>query len=98
VGPEDRRLGAVVWGYDVRPAVKEQVQSLGAKFLEFELGEKDTEDKGGYAKQLSPETQARQQQWLADQIKTFDVASARSNAKKTGTGLVGIIIGLLTCS
>src|SRR5437667_6431731 len=68
-----RRLGAVVWGYDVRPAVKEQVQSLGAKFLEFELGEKDTEDKGGYARQLSAETQKRQQEWLADQIKTFDV-------------------------
>ena len=68
-----RRLGAQVWGYDVRPAVKEQVESLGAKFLQFELGEKDTEDKGGYARQLSAEAQQRQQQWLADQIKGFDV-------------------------
>jgi NAD(P) transhydrogenase subunit alpha len=68
-----RRLGAVVWGYDVRPVVKEQVESLGAKFLQFELGEKDTEDKGGYAKQLSAEAQKRQQEWLAQQTSTFDV-------------------------
>src|SRR5207302_7940104 len=67
-----RRLGAVVWGYDVRPAVKEQVESLGAKFLEFPLEEQDLEDRGGYAKALSSEAQARQQQWLADQIKGFD--------------------------
>jgi NAD(P) transhydrogenase subunit alpha len=68
-----RRLGAMVWGYDVRPAVKEQVESLGAKFLQFELGEKETEDKGGYARQLSAETQQRQQQWLAEQTQGFDV-------------------------
>ncbi|TMA80783.1 MAG: hypothetical protein E6J77_17910, partial [Deltaproteobacteria bacterium] len=47
-----RRLGAQVWGYDVRPIVKEQVESLGAKFLEFDLGVADAEDKGGYAKAL----------------------------------------------
>jgi NAD(P) transhydrogenase subunit alpha len=68
-----RRLGAVVWGYDVRPVVREQVESLGAKFLQFELGEKDVEDKGGYARELAVETQKRQQQWLADQTKGFDV-------------------------
>jgi NAD(P) transhydrogenase subunit alpha len=67
-----RRLGAQVWGYDVRPAVKEQVESLGAKFLEFQLGTKDTEDKGGYAKELSEEDKKRQQQWLADQTRDFD--------------------------
>jgi proton-translocating NAD(P)+ transhydrogenase subunit alpha len=67
-----RRLGAVVWGYDVRPAVKEQVESLGAKFLELQLEEKDLEDRSGYARQLSAEAQARQQQWLADQTKDFD--------------------------
>src|SRR5437763_15347831 len=48
-----RRLGAVVWAYDVRPVVKEQIESLGAKFLEFQLTEKELEDRGGYAKQLS---------------------------------------------
>jgi len=68
-----RRLGAQVSGYDVRPAVKEQVESLGAKFLEFQLSQKDTEDKGGYAKELSEEDKKRQQQWLADQTKDFDV-------------------------
>jgi H+-translocating NAD(P) transhydrogenase subunit alpha len=67
-----RRLGAVVWGYDVRPAVKEQIESLGAKFLELQLEEKDLEDRGGYARELSAEAQARQQQWLADQTKEFD--------------------------
>ena len=67
-----RRLGAQVWGYDVRPAVKEQVESLGAKFLQFELNAKDLEDKGGYAKELSEQDKVRQQQWLADQTKEFD--------------------------
>jgi NAD(P) transhydrogenase subunit alpha len=67
-----RRLGAVVWGYDVRPVVKEQVESLGAKFLELTLEEGNLEDRGGYAKQLSAEAQARQQEWLADQTKDFD--------------------------
>ena len=68
-----RRLGSVVWGYDVRPVVKEQVQSLGAKFLEFDLGEKDTQDKGGYAKELSPEAKRKQQELLAEKTKEFDV-------------------------
>ena len=68
-----RRLGAQVWGYDVRPVVKEQVESLGAKFLQFELSGKDLEDKGGYAKELSAEDKVRQQQWFADQTKEFDV-------------------------
>jgi NAD(P) transhydrogenase subunit alpha len=68
-----RRLGAQVWGYDVRPVVREQVESLGAKFLQFELSGKDLEDKGGYAKELSDEDKVRQQQWLADQTKEFDV-------------------------
>lgn len=68
-----KRLGAQIWGYDVRPVVKEQVESLGAKFLEFELGEKDTQDKGGYAKELSPEAKQKQQQMLAEKMKEFDV-------------------------
>jgi NAD(P) transhydrogenase subunit alpha len=68
-----RRLGAVVWGYDVRAAVKEQVESLGAKFLEFDIGVKDAEGAGGYAKELSAEAKAKQQQMLADKTKEFDV-------------------------
>jgi NAD(P) transhydrogenase subunit alpha len=68
-----RRLGAQVWGYDVRPVVKEQVESLGAKFLEFDLGVAEAEDKGGYAKALSAEQSRRQQEMLAQKTKEFDV-------------------------
>ena len=68
-----RRLGAQVWGYDVRPVVKEQVESLGAKFLEFDLGLTEAEDKGGYAKALSAEASRRQQEMLAEKTKDFDV-------------------------
>src|SRR2546422_242051 len=68
-----RRLGAQVWGYDVRPAVKEQVESLGAKFLELELGVADAEDTGGYARALSADAARRQQELLAEKTKEFDV-------------------------
>ena len=67
-----RRLGAVVSGYDVRAVVREQVQSLGAKFLEFDLGA-DAEAAGGYAKELTPEQQERQRQWMIEQIGANDV-------------------------
>lgn len=67
-----RRLGAVVSGYDVRAAVREQVQSLGAKFLEFDLGA-DAEGSGGYAKELSAEAQERQRAWMVAQIGANDV-------------------------
>ena len=67
-----RRLGAVVQGFDVRAAVKEQVESLGAQFLEFDLGG-DLEGAGGYAKELTPEQQARQQELMAEAIGKVDV-------------------------
>ena len=67
-----RRLGAVVSGYDVRAAVKEQVQSLGATFLEFDLGG-DAEGAGGYAKELTAEQQERQRVWMVEQIGANDV-------------------------
>jgi H+-translocating NAD(P) transhydrogenase subunit alpha len=67
-----RRLGAVVQGFDVRAAVKEQVESLGAKFLEFDLGG-DLEGEGGYARELTPEQQARQQELMAEAIGKVDV-------------------------
>ena len=67
-----RRLGAQVWGYDVRPVVKEQVESLGAKFLEFDLSLADAEDKGGYAKALSEEAGRRQQRMLGEKTREFD--------------------------
>ena len=66
-----RRLGAVVSGFDVRPAVREQVQSLGATFLD--LGVVGEETEGGYARELTPEEQARQQEALAERIPDFDV-------------------------
>jgi proton-translocating NAD(P)+ transhydrogenase subunit alpha len=65
-----RRLGAVVTGFDVRPVVKEQVESLGATFLELSVRGEETE--GGYAKELTPEQQAQQQQELAERISGFD--------------------------
>ncbi len=67
-----RRLGAVVQGFDVRAAVKEQVESLGAHFLEFDLGG-DLEGEGGYAKELTPEQQQRQQELMAEAIGKVDV-------------------------
>jgi NAD(P) transhydrogenase subunit alpha len=67
-----RRLGAVVQGFDVRSAVKEQVESLGARFLEFDLGG-DLEGAGGYAKELTAEQQARQQELMAEAIGKVDV-------------------------
>jgi NAD(P) transhydrogenase subunit alpha len=66
-----RRLGAVVSGFDVRPAVKEQVESLGAKFLE--LGVVGEETEGGYARELSEEEQRKQQDELEARIGDFDV-------------------------
>ena len=66
-----RRLGAVVSGFDVRPVVKEQVESLGASFLE--LGVVGEETEGGYARELSEEEQRRQQEELEARIGDFDV-------------------------
>jgi NAD(P) transhydrogenase subunit alpha len=66
-----RRLGAVVSGFDVRPAVKEQVESLGATFLE--LGVVGEETEGGYARELSEEEQRKQQEELEARIGDFDV-------------------------
>src|SRR6188472_561353 len=66
-----RRLGAVVSAFDVRPAVKEQVESLGARFLD--LGVQGEETEGGYAKELTPEQQAAQQKALEERVPDFDV-------------------------
>jgi H+-translocating NAD(P) transhydrogenase subunit alpha len=66
-----RRLGAVVAGFDVRPAVREQVESLGASFLD--LGVSAEETAGGYASELTPQQQAQQQAALEERIPDFDV-------------------------
>lgn len=68
-----RRLGAVVEAYDVRAAAGEQVQSLGAKFLEVDLGGLKTEDAGGYAVELSEEAMERGRQLIAERARAADV-------------------------
>lgn len=68
-----RRLGAVVEAYDVRAAAGEQVRSLGAKFLDVDLGGIATEDKSGYAKELSEEALERGRDLIAKTAKTADV-------------------------
>ncbi|HET7268691.1 MAG TPA: NAD(P) transhydrogenase subunit alpha [Oleiagrimonas sp.] len=65
-----RRLGAQVEGYDVRPETREQVKSLGAKFLELGV---DASGSGGYARELSDDERAAQQQALADHLANVDV-------------------------
>lgn len=67
-----RRLGAQVWAYDVRPEVKEQVQSLGARFIELDVGESGA-GHGGYAKTLSEEAQRKEQQMLTEELKKADI-------------------------
>jgi proton-translocating NAD(P)+ transhydrogenase subunit alpha len=66
-----RRLGAVTWGFDVRDEVREQIESLGAKFLD--LGVRGEQTEGGYAKELTPEQQAQQQAELEKRLPDFDV-------------------------
>ncbi len=68
-----RRLGAVVEAYDTRPAVREQVESLGAKFVEFGLETRDAEAKTGYAKAQSEEFYQRQRQLMGRRVAEADV-------------------------
>ena len=67
-----RRLGAVVQAFDVRSAVKEQIESLGARFVELDMGLEDAEAAGGYARQLTEEEQAKQRDLLAIEIGKMD--------------------------
>jgi H+-translocating NAD(P) transhydrogenase subunit alpha len=68
-----RRLGAVVEAYDVRPAAKEQVQSVGAKFVELPLDASDAEDKGGYAKAQDESFYRRQREMMTKVVAASDV-------------------------
>lgn len=68
-----RKLGAVVEAFDVRPAVKEQVQSLGAKFIEVELSDEETETKGGYAKELTEDDKLKQRELIHQHAKKSDI-------------------------
>jgi len=67
-----RRLGAVVEAFDIRPTVKEEVQSLGAKFVEVQLNE-ETAAAGGYAKEISEASKQRTQEVVTEHIKQSDV-------------------------
>ena len=68
-----KRLGAQVEAFDVRPVVKEQVESLGAKFIQVEAGEDEGVGEGGYAKETSDEYKRLQQQLIHDHISKADV-------------------------
>jgi NAD(P) transhydrogenase subunit alpha len=68
-----RRLGAVVEGYDVRRAAGEQVRSLGATFLEVDLGGREMEDAGGYAVELTEEAMQRGRELIAEHARAADV-------------------------
>ncbi|MFY9270296.1 MAG: Re/Si-specific NAD(P)(+) transhydrogenase subunit alpha [Candidatus Manganitrophaceae bacterium] len=68
-----KRLGAVVEAFDTRPAAKEQVKSLGADFIELDLGQEAAEDSGGYAKELSAELYAREKALIAQRVKGADI-------------------------
>jgi NAD(P) transhydrogenase subunit alpha len=68
-----KRLGAVVRAYDVRPACREQVESLGGKFVELKLETEESEDKGGYAKAMDDAFYAKQRELLAEVVADSDV-------------------------
>jgi len=68
-----RRLGAVVSAYDLRAAVKEQIESLGARFVVLDLDAGDSQDKGGYARAMDEAFYRRQRELLTDVIKEQDV-------------------------
>jgi NAD(P) transhydrogenase subunit alpha len=67
-----KRLGALVSAYDIRPAVKEQVESLGAKFVELELEAGDVEDRGGYARAMDDEFYRKQRELMARVVAASD--------------------------
>jgi NAD(P) transhydrogenase subunit alpha len=68
-----RRLGAIVYAYDVRSAVREQIESLGAKFVVLDIETGQSEDKGGYAKAMTEEFYRRQRELLTEVIREQDV-------------------------
>ena len=68
-----RRIGAVVEAFDTRPVVKEQVQSLGATFVELELGSHDTQDAGGYARELAEEHIRKEKEAIHEHARNADV-------------------------
>jgi NAD(P) transhydrogenase subunit alpha len=86
-----RRLGAVVHAYDVRPAVKEQIQSLGGKFVELPVEAGDAEDKGGYARELGEDFYRRQRELMAKVVAESDfvITTAAIPGKKAPVLITG---------
>lgn len=80
-----KRLGAVVKAYDVRPAVKEQVESLGATFVEMEIDAGDSEDKGGYAREMDEEFYRKQREMMTTVVAESDavITTAAIPGKKS---------------
>ena len=78
-----RRLGAVVEAYDVRPAAREEVESLGARFVELPLETGQEEGSGGYAKQLSEDTIKKQQELMAKTVAASDVIITTAQVQGT---------------
>jgi NAD(P) transhydrogenase subunit alpha len=89
-----RRLGAVVEAYDVRPAVKEQVLSLGAKFVELPLEAADAQDKGGYAKAMDEDFYRRQRETMSRVVAQSDVVitTAAVPGKKAPVLITGAML------
>jgi NAD(P) transhydrogenase subunit alpha len=83
-----RRLGAVVESYDTRPAVKEQVESLGARFIELPLDTSGAEDTGGYAKAQSEEFLAKQRALLAERVRAADAVITTAQVPGTRAPLL----------
>ncbi len=89
-----RRLGAVVSANDIRPAVKEQVESLGAKFVQLQLDTAAAEDKGGYAKEMGEEFLTKQREMIARVVAESDVVitTAAIPGKKAPTLLTAEMV------
>ena len=94
-----KRLGARVYGYDIRPEVSEQVESLGAKFVTLDIGESDSGE-GGYAKELSEEGKAKQMELLTEELKKADIIittaqipGRRAPVLVTGDAVMGMRVG-----
>ncbi|HVT16645.1 MAG TPA: Re/Si-specific NAD(P)(+) transhydrogenase subunit alpha [Thermoanaerobaculia bacterium] len=89
-----RRLGAVVSAYDVRPAVKEQVESVGARFVEMPLDSSASEDRGGYAKEMDESFYRRQRELMTEVLKEHDVviATAAVPGKKAPILITGEMV------
>lgn len=92
-----KRLGAVVSAYDVRPAVKEQVESVGAKFIMLDVAAGDAEDKGGYAKAMDEDFYKRQRALLTDVLREQDVVitTAAVPGQKAPTLITAEMVGAM---